>query len=461
MENIKRTEPLTEEEIEGIINSKYTEKDNYTKEFIRKGILRFGDIFDYSKTVRVDNNRTKVIITCPTHGDFKIDPQYFVSSRFCKGCPECNPGKSTRKTQERFLAEISNKFPQYIATNNTKYVNNSTKIELHCTIHNTTFQITPGNLLFGKCGCKSCSQEKYKESTRKFVESKLISDINTRFPEYDTSEVHYVDQHTKITLICKHDNTRFSIFYDSISSMLYGNYNVLCPECRKKISLDLRRKKFIDKCIQRYGTDRFEFSNLVYTSNSKPIRGVICKTCGKELNIPNASNFLKFDREYFCECEHKRGSLGEINVRRWLEKNNFSFTEQYKVPDENLQGRTPKSRVIIDFRLLLDNSTEVWIEYNGEQHYNWCLTSSMGITLDKFEGQIRRDSNIRKYCSSNCIKLIEIPYTYSTTESIYKVLDEILINNIPCDKVIKIPNINYVRGNKSLKSKEEQKNEEQ
>ena len=66
-EHNHQEEHLSEEEIEQIINEKYSEKDEKTKAFIRKGLSKFGNRFDYSKTVYI--NATEKIITGAIEND--------------------------------------------------------------------------------------------------------------------------------------------------------------------------------------------------------------------------------------------------------------------------------------------------------------------------------------------------------------------------------------------------------
>ena len=42
--------------------------------------------YDYKKCIYI-NNKTKVVITCPTHGDFEQTPNNHLNG---KGCPICN-----------------------------------------------------------------------------------------------------------------------------------------------------------------------------------------------------------------------------------------------------------------------------------------------------------------------------------------------------------------------------------
>lgn len=61
-----------------------------TEEFIEKSRIIHNNKYTYEKTVYT-NNFSKVIITCPIHGDFLVTPNNHLSKR--QGCPKCNNSK--------------------------------------------------------------------------------------------------------------------------------------------------------------------------------------------------------------------------------------------------------------------------------------------------------------------------------------------------------------------------------
>lgn len=65
-----------------------------TEEFIRRSKLKFNDKFDYSKTEYI-TKKTRVIITCPIHGDFEMLPENHLNSP--TGCSLCSKEKSKKK----------------------------------------------------------------------------------------------------------------------------------------------------------------------------------------------------------------------------------------------------------------------------------------------------------------------------------------------------------------------------
>lgn len=87
-------------------HKKSSESRFYTKEFfIQKAIEFHGDTYDYSKVVYV-NSKSKVIITCKTHGDFLQTPRNHMVGN---GCPSCKTSKGENYIRD-FLKNNKIKF---------------------------------------------------------------------------------------------------------------------------------------------------------------------------------------------------------------------------------------------------------------------------------------------------------------------------------------------------------------
>lgn len=83
-----------------------------TKEFIKKSRLVHGRKYSYSK-VKYINGKTKVIITCKDHGDFKQEPTSHLQGRGCPVC-RCSYGERivSRILEEKHIEFIPQKsFP--------------------------------------------------------------------------------------------------------------------------------------------------------------------------------------------------------------------------------------------------------------------------------------------------------------------------------------------------------------
>lgn len=82
------------------IEAKARNRQSNTEELIQRSKELFGETtYDYSKTKYGNNNKEKVIITCPKHGDFRITPNNHLSNKI--GCPHC-VCKSSKYEKEIF-----------------------------------------------------------------------------------------------------------------------------------------------------------------------------------------------------------------------------------------------------------------------------------------------------------------------------------------------------------------------
>lgn len=130
-------------------------KLNTKDHFIKNATAMHGDTYSYIKTDYV-NSTTKVEIICGKHGAFFQAPKKHVLGQGCKKC-----GGKILKTTSEFVSEASmlhkNKY------NYMNYKNDSTKIEIMCSVHGSFFQ-TPNKHLQGR-GCPKCSNNISKPST--------------------------------------------------------------------------------------------------------------------------------------------------------------------------------------------------------------------------------------------------------------------------------------------------------
>ena len=86
-------------------------------EFIKKAKEIHGDKYDYSKSVYVKSN-IPLIITCPKHGDFSLQPNRHISSQ--NGCPKCSHVISRSETEiVNYIKEIVNDDCEIITNDRT------------------------------------------------------------------------------------------------------------------------------------------------------------------------------------------------------------------------------------------------------------------------------------------------------------------------------------------------------
>lgn len=144
-------------------------RNKNTPLFIDQANLVHKKYYDYDKTIYVCS-RTKVIITCPKHGDFKQSPSSHLSGR---GCPECGRGKNKKSNQT--IINLAN------ITHNSKYTyeklnykNSRTKLIITCPKHGDFLQ-SKNNHLAGN-GCPSCKSSKGEK-----IISEVLEKLNVEF----------------------------------------------------------------------------------------------------------------------------------------------------------------------------------------------------------------------------------------------------------------------------------------
>lgn len=148
------------------MNTKTSNTKLTAAEFIERGINRFGDFFDYTKSI-YSGMTNKVTIICPIHGEFAVSPVSFLNTKH--GCRECSFNKHREKmrgrisTTEEFIDKAKATHGNRYDYSDVKYVRSSIKVKIHCLEHpNSPFYMRPNNHLTGY-GCPLCSRRRYDE----------------------------------------------------------------------------------------------------------------------------------------------------------------------------------------------------------------------------------------------------------------------------------------------------------
>lgn len=167
-----------------------------TETFIEKAKSFYGNKYDYSK-VNYVNNKTKVCIICPIHGEFFVTPSNHISKHNHCGCPKCC-GKY--KTTESFINEAKKIHGDKYDYSKVEYKKWNEKVEIICPIHGNFFQ-TPNDHLNGR-GCKQCGKDKLRKKFARTKEDFINLANNVHNNKYDYSKVEYVNCKTPVKIIC-------------------------------------------------------------------------------------------------------------------------------------------------------------------------------------------------------------------------------------------------------------------
>ena len=194
-----------------------------TQIFIEKARNIHGDKYDYSK-VEYKNNRTKVCIICPIHGEFWQRPFSHINLR--QGCIHC--GGKYKKTNKEFIEKARNIHGDKYDYSKVEYKNNKTKVCIICPIHGEFWQ-TPTNHLSGK-GCQKCAREKITDASRLKFNEFIVRANKIHNNKYEYIPKDIKNEKEKIDIKCP----THGIFSQEIDSHLHGHG---CPKCGVGVSL--------------------------------------------------------------------------------------------------------------------------------------------------------------------------------------------------------------------------------
>lgn len=183
------------------------------EDFIEQAKAAHGDRYDYSKVVYI-NNYSEVTIVCPDHGPFKQVPSIHVRNH---GCPDCG---SNKLTTESFIALATAIHGDRYDYSSVDYVRSNANVTITCQDHGPFMQ-TPNSHL-SMSGCPDCGGRK-QLTTDTFIEkAKAIHGSR-----YNYSKVRYVNNVTRVTIICPDHGP----FEQIPSNHIHIKLKTGCPDC--------------------------------------------------------------------------------------------------------------------------------------------------------------------------------------------------------------------------------------
>ena len=129
-------------------------KRKTTEEFICSATRVHGIKYDYAKVVYT-HSKTKVIVTCPEHGDFEQVPNDHLKGKGCSRCAGMLPLEYRVTDTESFIKKSLSIHSSVYNYDNVKYIKTKSKVSILCSIHGEFMQ-TPNEHLKG-AGCPSCA----------------------------------------------------------------------------------------------------------------------------------------------------------------------------------------------------------------------------------------------------------------------------------------------------------------
>ena len=316
------------------------------KNFISKANKVHGGKYDYSKVEYV-NCQTKVCIICPEHGEFWQEPSSHLRG---VGCPKCGRSKASinrTSSTNKFISKACKIHGDKYDYSKVNYVGVRIKVCIICPEHGEFWQ-SPNSHLNGY-GCPKCGYETVQKKISYGLNGFLNKANKVHGDKYDYSKVEYVNNHTKICIICPEHGE----FWQEPSSHLQG---VGCPKC-SYVKLSNERTKSTDKWVEevkKIHYDKYDYTLTEYTGYYNKVK-IICPIHG--IFEQKAYNHLQGKG-----CPKCKTSKMELDWIAYLNENKIKYIYQYR-PSYLKKGR---SQLSIDFYLPEYNAA---IECQGEQHF--------------------------------------------------------------------------------------------
>ena len=338
---------------------------NKTEDFIKKSMQIYNDKYDYSKVEYV-NNKTKVCIMCPKHGEFLQEPRHHLSGHSCPMCSKENSNKKQTSTLNEFIKKSNQIHNGKYVYDKTNYVNSETKVCIICPKHGEFWQ-TPHSHLRGQ-GCPKCGKEQNVNSIKLTNEKFIEKSKEVHNGKYDYSKCIYKNSNTKVHIICPIHGD----FLQFPSSHLNGHG---CNECANMNKLN-NVNDFIYLSNIKHNS-KYDYSRVNYINNATKVC-IICPEHGEFWQRPD--NHIKGEGCPKC---------GQI-----LSKAEDEIIDLLKKCNPQQRNRTILDGKEIDIYI---PSLKLGIEYNGLRWHSEEFGKDHRYHLDKLNE-----------CNKQGVRLIQI-----------------------------------------------------
>ena len=226
-----------------------------TEDFITKAKLKHKDKYDYSK-VNYIRGRDKVIIICPTHGEFLQKPSDHLRG---KGCLKCSG--SEKSNTEDFITKAKLKHKDKYDYSKVNYIRTKAKVIIICSEHGEFLQ-KPTEHLRG-VGCPVCKTSKaelhiiqnFKEHNINYEYQKTFDSCLSPFGNFLRFDFYLPDSNLLIEYdgefhfekIRKNHDFEKTLAYDNIKNTWATENNIKLIRINYKQNLQEELTKLIGK----------------------------------------------------------------------------------------------------------------------------------------------------------------------------------------------------------------------
>ena len=155
------------------------------EEFIERVKALHNNKYDYSK-VKYINQREKIKIICPIHGEFEQGAGIHLNGRGCPLCARETQAERQLKTTEWFIERARAVHGDKYDYSKTKYIGINRPLTITCPKHGDFIQ--KASIHLSGCGCKKCWQitSHYEDELYEYIGGLLSNDVKI---ERDNREI--------------------------------------------------------------------------------------------------------------------------------------------------------------------------------------------------------------------------------------------------------------------------------
>lgn len=251
-----------------------------TELFRKKSIETHGEKYDYSQSNYVKSS-VKINIICKTHGLFSQLPSFHMYGSGCKKCGDELNTKKRIKTLDEFIYEANKIHNNKYDYSQTIYKLGRDKIKIICKEHGEFMQQADAHVR-QKQGCPTCGTKKQVSKRTKTLEKFIEESINLHGNKYDYSKSNYINDNSKITIICKEHGE----FEQKVSNHLQGKGCNKCADIIRAVKKSKPLNKFILDAKNIHG-DKYEYNNVIYKNSSLYVLVTCKKHCDFKITPSN------------------------------------------------------------------------------------------------------------------------------------------------------------------------------
>lgn len=208
-----------------------------TASFIKKANDVHDSKFSYARAVYV-NSVTKIIITCPTHGDFEQNPGNHLFGSGCRSCANAANADKQRHTSATFIKRAVGAHKQRYDYSKVEYRGLFQKVVITCKTHGD-FKQLPSNHLNGH-GCPKCKAQQHVEE-RLLDHTEFLARSKIEHDDFYTYPDRYVSGRTPLRITCPDHGDFVQLPYQH----LQGSGCTACSNRRSRI--EQRVAKFVQQ----------------------------------------------------------------------------------------------------------------------------------------------------------------------------------------------------------------------